>query len=480
MPDLPTSADVQRLKPSAESIHFVTGKLAEPAVRECVGKLAQEIGFDYTIEVLPITVAALITPKWLLRHVHVPATTTRMIVPGYLDEGLADIQAAIACQVECGPKDIRDLPLHFGKQPVRGEDYEKYSIEILAEINFAPRFSNDSLLQNAQKLVADGADCIDLGCQPGHRWSEVAEAVRQIRDSGIRCSIDTFDSWEAAEAVRAGAELVLSVNASNRNASVDWGTEVVVVPDSTDELAYLRSLEETIVFLEKHRVPFRVDPILEPIGCGFAASLNRYQSVRKHFPEAPMMMGIGNLTELTDCDSAGINFLLLAICEEWQIHSVLTTQVISWAQSSVRECDLARRMVAYAVRHGVPPKRLDPRLVMLRDPRVNYFSESTIAQLASSIKDNNYRILIDGSKIHLIAAGVHIQGTDPFLMMDDLMKRPQSSNIDASHAFYLGFELSKAATALNLGKQYEQDIALQWGLLTQPEKHHRLARKHTK
>ena len=87
-------------KVSAESIHFVTGKLAEPAVRECVGKLAEELGFSYSIEVLPITVAALMTPKWLLRHVRIPEATTRMIVPGYLVEGLNDIQAAgIALQL---------------------------------------------------------------------------------------------------------------------------------------------------------------------------------------------------------------------------------------------------------------------------------------------------------------------------------------------------------------------------------------------
>ncbi len=480
MSDLSTSKDQTLLPPFADSIHFVTGKLAEPAVRECVAKLAHEIGFSYTIEVLPITVAALMTPKWLLRHVHIPDGTTRMIVPGYLTEGLADIQAELSCTGECGPKDIRDLPLHFGKQPVRGDDYGKYSIEILAEINDVPRLSMESLLQNAKKLVDEGANCIDLGCQPGQRWSDVAKAVLRLRELGIRCSIDTFDPWEAAEAVRAGAELVLSVNESNRNASVDWGVEVVVVPDSTDERTYLSSLEETIAFLDKQRVPFRIDPILEPIGFGFAASLNRYQAVRKHFPDVPMMMGIGNLTELTDCDSAGINFLLLAICEEWQIHSVLTTQVISWAQTSVRECDLARRMVAYAIRNGIPPKRLDPKLVMLRDPRVHTFSETTIAQLAASIKDNNYRILIDGARIHLVAAGIHIQGTDPFMMIDELMKRPQSSNVDANHAFYLGFELSKAATALTLGKQYEQDTALQWGMLTEPEKHHRLARKRQK
>jgi hypothetical protein len=61
-------------------------------------------------------------------------------------------------------------------------------------------------------------------------------------------------------------------------------------------------------------------------------------------------------------------------------------------------------------------------------------------------------------------------------MMEELMSLPQSRNVDPSHAFYLGFELAKALTALTLNKRYEQDEALRWGMHTRPEKHHRLAR----
>jgi dihydropteroate synthase len=114
---------------------------------------------------------------------------------------------------------------------------------------------------------------------------------------------------------------------------------------------------------------------------------------------------------------------------------------------------------------------------MLRDPTLTSYSASTIDVLANNIKDNNYRILIDEKQMHLISAGVHIRGTDPYAMMEELMLMPESRNVDASHAFYLGFELAKALTALTLGKRYEQDESLNWGMHTRPEKHHRLARK---
>ena len=68
----------------------------------------------------------------------------------------------------------------------------------------------------------------------------------------------------------------------------------------------------------------------------------RLADIRRRYPDAELLMGIGNLTELTDADSAGINTLLLGFCQEVGIRSVLTTQVINWARTSVRECDLAR------------------------------------------------------------------------------------------------------------------------------------------
>ncbi len=84
---------------------------------------------------------------------------------------------------------------------------------------------------------------------------------------------------------------------------------------------------------------FRIDPVLEPIGHGFARSLERFFVARRRWPQLDILMGVGNLTELTEVDSAGVNTLLAGVCQELRIKSVLTTQVINWARSSVRELD---------------------------------------------------------------------------------------------------------------------------------------------
>ena len=180
----------------------------------------------------------------------------------------------------------------------------------------------------AESYRRDGATLIDVGCEPNSCWDGVGDCVKALKELGLRVSVDSLNPKEIAPAVAAGAELVLSVNASNREAAIDWGCEVVVIPD---DIRDIDSMHDTIEFLAGQNVPLRLDPILEPIGMGFAQSLQRYMDTRRRWPEAEMMMGIGNLTELTDVDSAGVNFLLLAICQELGIRSVLTTQVINWA-----------------------------------------------------------------------------------------------------------------------------------------------------
>lgn len=455
-----------------QHIHFVTGRLAEHALRRQVAELAKRLDFDYSVDVLPITVAALMTPRWVARHWQIPVTATRVLLPGYCEGDLTPLAAQTHVPVERGPRDLRQLPAYFGQRTDRS-DYGEYDIEILAEINHAPRLANDDLVAQARQLAADGADVIDVGCEPKEPWSGVADAVARLRDAGLRVSIDSLDPREIGPAVRAGAELVLSVNRSNRDAAPDWGCEVVVIPDDP---ATLDGFHDTIEWLDQRRVPFRLDPILEPIGCGFAASLGRYGDVRRRYPDAAMMMGIGNITELTDADSAPLNVLLLGFCQELRIHSVLTTQVINWARTSVRECDLARRLVRYAVQHRVPPKHVEPNLVMLRDERVPTFGFDELAALATRIKDSNYRLFAEGGELHVVAAGLHLHDADPFRLFAQL-SQANPGNLDASHAFYLGYELAKAVTALTLGKDYRQDEALNWGFLTRPEVSHRAARR---
>jgi dihydropteroate synthase-like protein len=462
-----------------EHIHFITGRLAEHALRSIVAPLAEEVGFDFTVDVLPITVAALMTPEWIARHWSVPPTATRIILPGYCEGELAPLTAITSTPIERGPRDLRQLPAYFLREPLPA-DYGGWDIQIIAEINHCPRRAIEEICRQAAQLARDGADVIDVGCEPGGAWDGVYDAVKALHDAGHRVSIDSLNPREIAQAVAAGAELVLSVNSSNRTHAKYWGVEVVVTPDDP---ATLEGLDETVDELAAAGVRLRIDPILEPISFGFAASLGRYLDVRRRYPDAEMMMGVGNLTELTDVDSAGVNALLLGFCQELSIRSVLTTQVINWARTSVRECDVARRLMYHAATHRVLPKHLDTRLLMLRDAEVIETPTDELAAMAAQVRDNNYRIFASGGEVHVVGAGLHLHDADPFVLMEQLRRSGPGGelpkNLDAGHAFYLGYEMCKAATAITLGKNYQQDEALHWGLATRPEARHYLRRSAT-
>src|SRR5207253_7982447 len=115
--------------------------------------------------------------------------------------------------------------------------------------------------------------------------------------------------------------------------------------------------------------------------------------------------------------------------------------------------------------------KLEPNLVLLRDPKLYELGDEALRELAARITDRNYRLFAERGEIHVINGQMHLRGTDPFVLFAEVQRRDAA--MDPAHAFYLGYELAKAATALALGKTYTQDQALRWGFLTVPEEPHR-------
>ncbi len=449
-----------------QRILFVTGRLAEFSLKRIVESISQRESFEFEIQVLSVNVAALLNTHLIKQRLTIEGKYDRIIIPGWCHGELDELTEQFGIPFERGPKDLFDLPEHFNSSTKQTPpDLTKYDIEILAEINHAPLMTDQEIITQANHYRDNGADLIDVGCVPGESWNRVGDVIRLLKQEGYRLSIDSFDRKEVEAAVGAGAELVLSCNSSNLEWAAQLGVELVVIPDDP---SHLDSLETTMQTLVDQKIPFRLDPILEPIGFGFAESLSRYYEVRKRWSDLPMMMGIGNITELTEVDSAGINMLFAAICQELNIGSVLTTEVINWARSSVAEFDIARRLVRHALEQQVLPKHINHQLVMLRDVRLHTHGEEALLTLSQGIKDPNFRVFVERDEIHIMNRDGYWRGNDPFEIFDQLLKA--SPEIDASHAFYLGYELCKAITSLTLGKQYTQDQSLQWGMLTIPEK----------
>jgi dihydropteroate synthase-like protein len=392
----------------------------------------------------------------------VPDGTDLVLVPGLCEGDTDVIQAQIGVPVEKGPKDLRQIPDHFGR-PAGADGYGSWDIEILAEINNAPRLPREAIREQARYYRTAGADIIDIGCTPGLAFPALPEVVRELVAEGMRVSIDTFDPDEIRAAVRAGAECVLSVNGSNVDVACELassGARFVVVPDPRGGIA---SIAPTLDRLTACGAQYLVDPVLEPIGMGFMASLERYAEARRRWPQAEMLMGIGNLTEMTAADSTGVTALLVAICQELGVRAVLTTEVIPWARGAVREADVARRLMHYAVTRQTTPKRIDDRLVTLKDPVVLTYSEEELRALQASITDPNFRIFADRDGITVLNHERFVRGTS----IQDIFARLEVD--EPNHAFYLGKELARASLAVTLGKTYRQEGSLQWGYLTPPD-----------
>jgi len=188
-----------------ESIHFVTGRLAEPALRNIIGQIAEKSEFHFTVDVLPITVAALMTPAWIAKHITVPPGTDRIVLPGYCSGDLTELEQLTDVPLEVGPKDLRQLPQFFGQSAIK-DSFGDWDIDIIAEINHAPRLTIDQILSMADALKSDGATLIDVGCLPNSTWHGVGDCVKALKDAGHRVSIDSLDPVEIAAAAKNGAE----------------------------------------------------------------------------------------------------------------------------------------------------------------------------------------------------------------------------------------------------------------------------------
>ena len=439
---------------------FVTGRLAEPALRRVLHDM--QPAFHADVAALKITVAALMTTPWIARFLEVPAGTDLVLLPGLVEGETSLLSERFGVRVEKGPKDLREIPRHFG-HAAAAADYGAYDIEILAEINNAAKLPRAAIRAAADYFQASGADLIDVGCTPGVPFPALGEVVRELRAAGMRVSVDSFEPAEIRAAVEAGAELVLSVNSANREVVRDLegsGTRVVAIPDFGEGV---ETLAATIEELERRGVGYLIDPIIEPIGFGFTASLERFAEIHRRYPDAGQLMGVGNITELTSADTTGVHALLLAICQETGVRAVLTTEVIPWARGAVREVDIARRLMFHAVRHRTLPKNVDDRLVTVKDPVVLEYDETELRRLHAAVKDPNFRIFADRTTITVFNDERFVRGTD----IQEIFA--QLSVDEPTHAFYLGRELAKAKLAITLGKTYRQEGALSWGYLTPPD-----------
>jgi dihydropteroate synthase-like protein len=435
-----------------EHILFLTGHLARPRLEKVLSGLG-DAGFDWSIFDVGVKVAALMTEAIITRRLPRPVTANRILVPGRCRADLDHLAAAFGLPFERGPDELKDLPAYFGKG--RGLDLSRHDIRIFAEIVDASALSVDAILARARAMRQAGADVIDLGCLPDTPFGHLEDAVRELKAAGFCVSVDSAATDELARGARVGADFVLSLTEHTLALAADTAATPILIPAEPGDLASLLRAAEAA---HRRGIAAILDPVLDPIHFGFTASLQRYAELRRALPEAEILMGTGNLTELTDADSGGVTAALVGICSELRIRNVLVVQVSPHTRRTIEEHDAARRMMFAAREDHSLPRDYGGALLQLHDRKPFPNTAEEIAQLAREVKDANFRIETAEDGIHVYNRAGHHVAQDAFSLFPKL-----GLTTDAPHAFYLGAELMKAEIAWRLGKRYAQDEPLDWG-----------------
>lgn len=438
----------------SERILFLTGHLALPRLRRLLDGLG-EAPFAWEITDIGVKVAALMTEPIVLRRLPRPVEADRVVFPGRAGLDEARLSEAFGVRFERGPDEIADLPRFLGLQG-KPADLSRYDVRIFAEIVDAARLPADALLARAEAERGQGADVVDLGCLPGVPFPRLEETIARLKAAGFRVSVDSGNIEELRRGARAGADFLLSLTETTLDVVEGTAAVPVLIPQPHGDLDSLVRAAEAA---RARGIACLLDPILDPIHFGFTASLGRYAALRERLPDSEILMGTGNLTELTDADSSGVTAVLMGVCSELAIRNVLVVQVSPHTRRTIAEHDLARRIMRAARANDDLPRGYADGLMQVHDRRPFALSAADIAAEAAQVRDANFRIATAEDGIHVFSGKMHEVGTKALALFPAL-----GVEADGAHAFYLGTELMKAEIAYRLGKRYTQDEPLGWGV----------------
>ncbi len=165
----------------------------------------------------------------------------------------------------------------------------------------------------------------------------------------------------------------------------------------------------------------------------------------------PLFFGAGNVTELIDADSVGVNALLAGMAMEVGAAVIFTSEHSDKTTGSISEMRRATEMMALA-RDRPYPKDLGIDLLVLkekrrrREPPLEYHTAIPAITMPDRIEydpKGNFRIGIEGDQIVAVINGMAIRGQHWQDVLNTILTHKDVSLLD--HAGYLGRELYKAA-----------------------------------
>lgn len=516
---------------------LVTGQLA----RALVSKAVQGVMDEVEVLALPVSVAAFMTPSYIARQLKERSLggLDAVMVPGLVRGDTRGIQEAVGIPVFKGPRHaadivealqllregvlststpadvvisahskermLRRIKSHVDEVASRGG--VQFSIGpggempvgaglpplVLAEIVDAPDYDTDSLVRAGRYYLESGADILDLGMKSGESNPGLArDGVALLKSTlQVPVSIDSMDPAEIFAGLEGGADLVLSLNprlvreVGPRLGRAERERAFVLVPDlergRLETGDRVRSLENCVEVAEEQGMRNLVaDPVVDPPPLGLVRSLEAYSLFGRGNPETPMLMGIGNITEMVESDPPGLNALMALVCAELGVSMLLTTEESFRTRGAVGELKHASKVAYYASLRGSYAKGLGMTMNFCRDSKsydepLGWSREERVAEDTPDLgtppdPKGYFKVSVDRSRGLIIAAHFPHRAAEPDSVVAGRTAQAVSRAVvgdallsDLGHAAYLGRELMRAETCLKLGKSYVQDHELTFG-----------------
>ena len=496
-------------------ILIITGRLAEGIVKKVVK--------DYNIDVhvANIDVAAFLTPKLIIKEIKkiekernkkIYELYDFILVTGLVRGDLKEVEEYKKIKCYKSTREAIDLPLLLKNldkvelstryeadrylynlileecnKIIEESEKEKerfkiknlkigdeFPIRVLGEIVHTPYLSKKELEKRVKYYDESGADMIDLGMVSGEnnvdKIREIIKVAKDVTDKPV--SIDTLNYKEIKEALKNEIDLVLSISLDNINYLIndirDYDVPIVVIPKENK----IEDLRKLIDLLESKDIDkIILDPILEPINYGFLDSIFIYKKVKSLF-NYPTFFGAGNVTELFDVDSHGVNALLTAIAYDVGANIIFTPEASAKCKFSIKELKIASKMLFIAKKRKSFPKDIGYNLINYKDKKfdeqfINYGVDKVFYAKEGKFRldKGSFKIQIDRERKEIVATYfkkgkplLEIRGRKAKEICDTIIKLELVDSF--SHCMYLGRELEKAEIALKIGKKYNQDFPL--------------------
>ncbi len=366
-----------------------------------------------------------------------------------------------------------------GKLPV-GEDFP---MRVLAEIANAPLLTDVELLNRAQYFVRSGADMIDIGMVAGESFEKrIPDMVKLLKKHlNVAISIDSLNPVEIISAVNSGVDMVLSLDHGNWEEVIPYlennNIPAVILPTDYSKNYVPESIEDRVKSIERLRnkcktIDVLADLILDPVNSrSLVDSIIACHNFKQKNHE-PLFFGVGNVTELLDSDSVGVNALLAGISMELGASVLFTPEESGKTIGSVKELAMSSDMMFLAKNRGSIPKDLGINTVFFKDKRKPEDIIEEVDVPVVNAEENykfkhdpagSFKIMVEDRQIKAVhylktIPQIAVKGNTAKAVYDEIIKMGLISRVE--HASYLGSELEKAEIASKVGKKYIQDFPL--------------------